>query len=444
MKVLLAAHHSPPNYMGGVEWVTLHGAQWLNSHGFDVEIASVEEIRTNTAGDVISREELFEGIIIHRLSIPASSSAVKFQQSYWNDPIGKWFEQFIAKSHPDVLHLHSGYLLTVSVLEAASKYGLATVLSLHDYWTVCPRINLLHPNGNRCPGPEKDRCAWCLLTEKRRFRWIEAVVGKGIQGFLKNDSVARIVGMKSVSKKVQLRQEKINQQLQQVDVILALGTLTRDLVLQQGVDPEKIILSPNGLNTSSWQKTTVYKSPSQKLRMGYLGNLVPIKGTHILIQAFRQLIPKHKDLELQIYGSPSKDPRYASNLKWLAGGDERIYFKGAYQNQRIPEIFRDLDILIVPSLWNEVCPLVVLEGHACLTPVIVSNLPNMSTQITDGVDGLAFEAGNIEALAHVLQRIIDEPGLLAHLTYGIRPIRNHDEQMQDWIMAYEKALGKKV
>jgi len=444
MKVLLAAHHSPPNYQGGVEWVTLHGAQWLKAHGHQVEIASVEEIRANLDGEVFSRVEEYQGISIHRLSIPASSPSARFETSYWNVAIESWFEQYFSKNHPDILHLHSGYLLTLSALEAASRSGIASVLSLHDYWTVCPRINLLHPNGDRCPGPEKNRCAWCLLTEKRRFQWPEALIGKSLQKFVGNSLVAHLIGMEGVAIQVQQRQDKINAQLQQVEVIMALGTLTRDLILKQGVDPEKIMLSPNGLKTSSWQKTLNYKVPSDKLRIGYLGNLTPIKGAHVLVKAFRQLRSKNRELELRLYGNPAKAPEYARQLRWLAGGDERIQFMGAYENHRVPELFRELDVLVVPSLWYEVCPLVILEGQACLTPVIVSNLPNMSNQIIDGVDGLTFEAGNDRSLTTVLQRLLDEPGLLAHLTYGIRPIRSHDEQMQDWLMAYQKALEKRA
>ena len=444
MKILLAAHHSPPNFMGGVEWVTLHGAQWLMSHGHQVEIASVEEIRSNPDGDVFSQVEEYQGIRIHRLSIPASSPSMRFQESFWNIPIERWFEQYFTNNHPDVFHLHSGYLLTLSVLEAAAKSGIPSVLSLHDYWTVCPRINLLHPNGDRCPGPEKNRCAWCLLREKRRFRWPEAVIGKSLQHVVDNSLVANLIGKDKVANQVQQRQNKINTQLQQVEVIMALGSLTRDLVLQQGVDPEKVMLSPNGLKISGWVQTSNYKVPSNKLRIGYLGNLIPIKGAQVLVKAFRHLDAKNRDLELRLYGNPAKAPEYASQLRWLAGGDERIQFMGAYENHRIPEIFRELDVLVVPSLWYEVCPLVILEGQACLTPVIVSNLPNMSTQIIDGVDGLTFEAGDVRSLTGVLQRLLDEPGLLAHLTYGIRPIRSHDEQMQDWILAYQKALEKRA
>jgi glycosyltransferase involved in cell wall biosynthesis len=145
-----------------------------------------------------------------------------------------------------------------------------------------------------------------------------------------------------------------------------------------------------------------------------------------------------------VYGDPEKLPAFGRQLRWLAGGDNRIGLMGAYDNQHLPEILQEIDVLVVPSLWYETGPLVTLEGFACLTPVVVSNIPNMVNQVTDGVDGLVFKVGSVESLANVLQRLIDEPGLLAHLTYGIRPVKSHDEQMQEWMQAYQMALeGRK-
>lgn len=443
MKILIATHHSPPNYLGGVEWVTLHGAQWLQAHGHEVEIVSIEEIRSLPGGEVTSQEETYQGIRIQRLSIPASPDEEKFQQSYWNGPVGRWFEQHLKEQQPDIVHLHSGYLITVSVLEAARNQGIPTVLSLHDYWTVCPRINLLHPDGRRCPGPEENRCAWCLLTEKRRFRWLEQLAGRDLQPWVERPPLARWFGMEEVSHQVRERQEKINQQLQQVDVIMALSELTQKMVLQQGIDPEKVMLSPNGLNISRWPKPLPAKKPSQTFRFGYLGNLTPIKGAQVLVQAFRKLTSETRALELRLYGDAKKDPAFSQRLQRLAGGDGRIRWMGVYENQRLPEILSEIDVLVVPSLWYEIGPLVILEGFACLTPLVVSDLPNMNNQISEGVNGLTFEAGNPLSLANSLQRFLNEPNLLAHLTYGIRPIRSHDDQMKDWLKAYKMALGRR-
>jgi glycosyltransferase involved in cell wall biosynthesis len=444
MKILLAAHHSPPNHVGGVEWITQHAAKWLQNHGQEVEIASVEETRLLPGGEVTSWEDEFQGIRIHRLSIPAKSEAEKFQQSYWNQSIERWFEKHLINTRPDILHLQSGYLLTLSVLEAASQLGIATVLSLHDYWTICPRTNLLHPNGERCPGPEKTRCAWCLLTERQRYRWPDALIGKSISKILSVPMISKLTGVDFFSNQIQERQDKLNTQLRKVDVILAHAKLAQDLVLQQGLEPEKVLLSPYGLDTSDWQQPLPFKTPSDKFRIGYLGNLIPIKGAQVLVNAFRHLTSNKKMLELRVYGDPEKLPAFGRQLRWLAGGDNRIGLMGAYDNQHLPEILQEIDVLVVPSLWYETGPLVTLEGFACLTPVVVSNIPNMVNQVTDGVDGLVFKVGSVESLANVLQRLIDEPGLLAHLTYGIRPVKSHDEQMQEWMQAYQMALeGRK-
>jgi glycosyltransferase involved in cell wall biosynthesis len=440
MKILLAAHHSPPNYLGGVEWVTVHAAHWLKIHGHDVEIVSVEEIRSNSLGEVTSYEDEFQGILIHRLSIPASPVSERFQQSYWNQHIERWFDEYLKKSKPDIVHLHSGYLLTLCVLHAASRQGIATVLSLHDYWTVCPRINLLHPNGERCSGPEKTKCAWCLITERRRFRWSEHLFGNSIRKKMEIPQISKLVGMDVMIGQVLQRQERINAQLHQVDMIVAHGRLTIELIIKQGVSPERVLLSPNGLDTSGWQQPLQEKIPSEKIRIGYLGNLTPIKGVHVLVDAFRKINTHNKMLELRLFGDPNKVPGYGKKLLWYSGGDERVRFMGAYVNRQVPDLLREIDVLVIPSLWYEVSPLVILEGFASQTPVVVSNIPNLVDQVTDGLNGLTFEAGNVSSLTKTLQRILDEPGLLAHLTYGIRPGKSHDEQMLEWMQAYHMAL----
>lgn len=439
MKILLAAHHTPPTYNGGVEWVTLHGARWLKNQGHEVEIVSVEHIQPGLE-KITSKQDVFKEITIHRLSIPVSLEENQFEESYWNESIKQWFSNCFDNHQPDVFHLHSGYLLTLSPFQAAFAHGIPTVLSLHDYWTVCPRINLLHPNMERCSGPQQTRCAWCLMAEKRRFRWLYKILGSEGRQLVGIPFATKLIGLDRVVNKVQQRQKTMNDQLKKVDVIMALSSMTQQLVLKQGVDQQKVVFAPNGVDTSRWIKPLPGKIPANKLRIGYLGNIAPIKGIHLLIEAFRLLMFEGKEAELRIYGDINKSPAYARQLRWLAGADGRILFLGAYDHDRLPELFQQIDLLVIPSLWNEIGPLVTLESFACLTPVVVSNIPNMINQISEGVNGLSFEAGNVQSLANVLQRFIFEPGLLSHLTYGIQPIRSHDDQMQDWLMCYQKAL----
>lgn len=440
MKILMATHHFPPRHTGGVEWITLHAARWLQSHGADVEIVCVEEILPGTSGEVLVRVDDEMGMRVHRLSIPSPFGMANFHQSYWNERIRAWFSGLLENNRPDLIHLHSGYLLTVSPLAAAQQLGIPTVISLHDYWTVCPRIQLLHPDGTRCAGPSPERCAWCLRTEQRRYREPDRLSGGLLSRWMEKPAIARLLGASSVQQ-IKERQSTVRQVLQRCNAILAHARLVRDLILQTGVEEKRVLLSPYGLDTSAWPDPLPQKNTSDVLRIGYLGNLIPTKGAAVLVQAFRILKTSLK-MELRIYGDLEKDPAFGRELQHLANGDERIHFLGRYENARVPYLMQDIDVLVVPSLWNETGPLVTLEGLACHTPVVVSDIPNMVHQVRAEEDGLVFQTGNAASLAGQLERLATQPGLLEHLRNGIQPVRTLDEQMQDWITAYTLAVEK--
>lgn len=436
----MATHHFPPRHTGGVEWITLHAARWLQSHGADVEIVCVEEILPGTSGEVLVRVDDEMGMRVHRLSIPSPFGMANFRQSYWNERIRAWFSGLLENNRPDLIHLHSGYLLTVSPLAAAQQLGIPTVISLHDYWTVCPRIQLLHPDGTRCAGPSPERCAWCLRTEQRRYREPDRLSGGLLSRWMEKPAIARLLGASSVQQ-IKERQSTVRQVLQRCNAILAHARLVRDLILQTGVEEKRVLLSPYGLDTSAWPDPLPQKNTSDALRIGYLGNLIPTKGAAILVQAFR-ILKTSRQVELRIYGDLEKDPAFGRELQHLANGDERIHFLGRYENARVPYLMQDIDVLVVPSLWNETGPLVTLEGLACHTPVVVSDIPNMVHQVRAEEDGLVFQTGNAASLAGQLERLATQPGLLEHLRNGIQPVRTLDEQMQDWITAYTLAVEK--
>lgn len=436
----MATHHFPPRHTGGVEWITLHAARWLQSHGADVEIVCVEEILPGASGEVLVRVDDEMGMRVHRLSIPSPFGMANFRQSYWNERIRAWFSGLLENNRPDLIHLHSGYLLTVSPLAAAQQLGIPTVISLHDYWTVCPRIQLLHPDGTRCAGPSPERCAWCLRTEQRRYREPDRLSGGLLSRWMEKPAIARLLGASSVQQ-IKERQSTVRQVLQRCNAILAHARLVRDLILQTGVEEKRVLLSPYGLDTSAWPDPLPQKNTSDALRIGYLGNLIPTKGAAILVQAFR-ILKTSRQVELRIYGDLEKDPAFGRELQHLANGDERIYFLGRYENARVPYLMQDIDVLVVPSLWNETGPLVTLEGLACHTPVVVSDIPNMVHQVRAEEDGLVFQTGNAASLAGQLERLATQPGLLEHLRNGIQPVRTLDEQMQDWITAYTLAVEK--
>ena len=121
----------------------------------------------------------------------------------------------------------------------------------------------------------------------------------------------------------------------------------------------RVIHIPYGIpyTQSSFQTTR----PSDKIRFGYLGSIKRHKGVRLLIDAFNSL--EQNKPTLHIHGDISADkPHYEELIQRCP--NERIFFNGPYDNQRVGEILKDIDVLVVPSIWRETGPMVILEALA--------------------------------------------------------------------------------
>ncbi|NJN94926.1 MAG: glycosyltransferase family 4 protein [Anaerolineales bacterium] len=137
MKIVMASHHFPPRYTGGVELITQRAAHWLLDQGYEVEIVCIESVdHNNVASKLEAKLDVYEGIPVHRLYLTQSSQEDPFQNSYRNPVIGIWFEKYLEAVKPDIFHIQSCYLFSASIIDAAKKtkntyYPFFTRLLVH-------------------------------------------------------------------------------------------------------------------------------------------------------------------------------------------------------------------------------------------------------------------------------------------------------------------------
>ncbi|MER3457617.1 MAG: glycosyl transferase family 1, partial [Chloroflexota bacterium] len=127
-----------------------------------------------------------------------------------------------------------------------------------------------------------------------------------------------------------------------------------------------------------------------------------------------------------------------------ADGEPRITFAGAYDNRRVAEVLAGLDVCVVPSIWYENLPTIILEAQAWGTPVVTANLGGMAEMVHHDVDGLLFRPGDADDLARQLQRLLDEPDLLPRLRANAPPVMTLEEQMQALMEVYRAASGERL
>jgi glycosyltransferase involved in cell wall biosynthesis len=172
---------------------------------------------------------------------------------------------------------------------------------------------------------------------------------------------------------------------------------------------------PNGI-------TPVTRRPAAQIRrfgvagddyVLYIGRLVPEKGCHTLIRAFRAV---STPLKLLVVGGGTHTDDYLRTLRAAAEGDSRIVFTGPLYGEEKDEVYSNARCMVLPSTL-EGMPIVLLEALSSACPVLCSNIPENIEVLAGppGEDGAAeryarlFQAGSAEDLRGQLERVLADP-----------------------------------
>jgi glycosyltransferase involved in cell wall biosynthesis len=188
-------------------------------------------------------------------------------------------------------------------------------------------------------------------------------------------------------------------------LVVVSKTLERAYGQMSGCSP---IYVPNGV--ARWHaESKAELAPlglADKRYVLFAARLVPEKGCHVLIEAFRRLAPA--DVELVIAGNDLYDGAYARELKNSAGGGVR--FVGAVLGPAFRALVQQAEVFVLPS-DIEGLSTGLLEAMAARKCIIASNLPENMEAVGD--TALTFPPGSAEQLASRLSRVLGDPALRA-------------------------------
>ena len=279
----------------------------------------------------------------------------------------------VVASHPQVMHVHNTFpLASPSVYSAAAARGVPVIQTLHNYRFVCPAATVFR-NGRVCTD-----CVGRLIP------W-PSVVHACVRGSRPQSAVAAATLTAHRARGTFARE---------ITGYVALTGFQRQLMIDGGLGGERIRIIPNFLEPDPGMGS------EDRTGVVFVGRLSPEKGVAILLEA-ASAVPG----VVRIIG----DGPLAS-LVGKANGAGHATFLGPLPRASVLGELRRSIALVLPSVWFEGLPLVVLEAFAVGTPVIASRIGSLAELVESGTTGLLAEPNNAGDLAERISWAIAHPG----------------------------------
>lgn len=414
MPIAFTVHKYPPDSLGGTEIYTWSLAQALAAAGQEVHVFYP------LAGIAASEAQIErDGVHLWRVPLPPTRATENPAAQYWHTfrdtAIEAEFERFLAAVRPDVVHFQ--HVQGVSARLIALARGRPRIVTLHDYWYFCANSQLVRPDRSVCSGPDWGaKCVDCAVARADLRALRMARLPLGLLFAYRNRYLARLCAG--------------------VDLFVAPSRFLRDQYVRHGFPAERIVVLENGLDTARLQHEPDPPLPVPLTRphFGFLGALAWQKGVHVLIDAFNQM---PQNASLTVYGDETTFPDYVARLK-AAARHPHIRFAGRLDPRYVGAALRQMDALIVPSLWYENSPVTIQEAFAVGVPVIASRLGALAEKVQDGVTGRLFAAGDSADLARVLGELTAQPEQLALLRANIRSGPTIEQHAAELLNLYDR------
>jgi glycosyltransferase involved in cell wall biosynthesis len=387
VRLLIVTHRYPPDGVTGVERIAEWTASGLRDGGDEVTVLTR---RPSTAPSLISLERSErDGVDVLTL---VGGQADHASHPGHASEVEAFFERVLVDLEPGAVlatHLlwHSpGYVPT------ASRLGIPTVVELHDFFCLCPLVNLQKRTGAPCAGPDRgEECARTCFA-----------------------------GQEGAASRWTARWQSYCDALRSAAALVAPSRYMADTFGSYAARGAIVHIVPNPVAIPV-ASVAGMRSPGL-LRLVLIGGaVVPHKGAELLLEALHTA--RCGPVLLDVIGA--MDPAYAKVIRERASRapNLRLRLSGAFDNHLLPALLRNVDAVVIPSTVAESFSIVAREAFACGLPVVAADSGALPEAIRDGHNGLLFRMGSAPSLAACLERLAHEHGLVDRLASGARSTR---------------------
>ncbi|MDD3150261.1 MAG: glycosyltransferase family 4 protein [Candidatus Gastranaerophilales bacterium] len=316
---------------------------------------------------------------------------------FYNFEAQKNISNLINKEKPDIfigfgLHRH----LSPSVLVAAKKHSIPVIHRLSDYALICPASSLIKGDCSNCSD--------LLCPAKGCFNAIKhgCVRQSAKDNKLKKTSLkASFIGALELS-----FHKNLNLYQKNVDKFIAPSNFLKNIMIKSGFDEKKIIHVPTFIDHNEY--IPEFNSYGYIV---YAGRLAYEKGLNILLKSMEKL----KKTKLLIIGDGPQKQELEKEIEQKKL--KNVNLVGKLQGIELKNAIRNSIAVVVPSIWFDNSPNIIIEAFALGKPVIGSNMGGIPEYIDNEKDGFIYQHNDENQLCEKIKELTSNP-LLAR-EFGI-------------------------
>ena len=368
--VLYALHYFYPDKKGGTERFTLNIAKEAEARGNKPKILVLDANRpisdyTERFGDIFYRYYDFEGIKCIGFRYRKAPLGLYYKRISLDDPEMRAFARhIIEKEGIDIVHATYPQPFA-PFLDECRVLGIPYIVTCTDFAMICHYSTMVDDRGDFCVSSEGGkRCSEVCKTYGCR------------------DFASRI----SAAEKILAGAEMVTVPSEFVAKILSSEF--------HGVP---FLPINHGIPDSFYYR----ERQGRVKKIVYAGTISPLKGIHLLLEAFARI--SDPGVTLEIWGAG--DGRYESELRRCA--DPRVKFCGVAAGTDMPKIYSEADCVVIPSMWYETYNFVLREAAKTGALVLAADIGAMSEAVVDGENGYLFNPSDAESLYKGLSKCLE-------------------------------------
>jgi glycosyltransferase involved in cell wall biosynthesis len=380
------------------------------------------------------------------------------------------FSVFLHQHGPfDIVHFNNLEGIPASFFRVAREHSSRTkiVYSMHNYYAFCPQVNLWFQEKATCRDYRGGRkCVNCLVTKPpvRGLKWgyrveyglsrlgirHQSSLGRGLRSFIVDGSrfiyraikaavraitgtasalpnfparpsgeAVELTGPKTAREFASRRDQFVTALNTYVDHVLAVSERVEQIAANHGIDRARLATLYIGTKFANRVSAlprhgdliqTRRPAQSHALRVLYPGYMRRDKGFYFYLDALSKMPERLANRLHLVFATKISDPFAYERVKCMSHRFDAVTFFNGYTHSQLPRILQDVDLGIVPVLWEDNLPQVAIECVASGVPILTSDRGGARELLNS--PAMVFRAGSYADFFAKLGAILDNPQLL--------------------------------